>query len=1129
MKKRAAKAAVLLIEIFAIGVAVFAAGAAYLFIRLQQGPVALGAFNASAVFAIERRLPKGYDAAIGEIDIVKNENLFRLRLKNLELTDAVGDSAATADLVEFVFAAGDFADRSIGPRTVEATGARFRVVRNTEQSLKVPAARGRGGRSLFPSSDKMIGDGFLRSAFQKAEMRDAVITFVDEASGRAWTSDNASVAIDRTEDGLVAALAGDIDLDGASAYLQADAQYKEMDGVIALNIAGKNFPIGDLLTMFYGDEAAVIDALASGEGAIELTRDGKVRSSTFQAKIGAGALKLGGADAPINFIEWETGFDPAANRFTIDRFDYDVAGNRGAAKGAVALEFGDDVRDPERVLFDLDVSDILIALPDRLPAPLPMSSAHFVGDYDVGARQLDLSAFSLDLLDIAINGAFSFAMPRENETGGRASPGVTADLKVDGALDPARLLRIWPLGVGMGARDWIEGRMETARIANITAIMNLAPGAIDADGLMPDDALAVSFDVTGGKAFYAAQMTPVTSASGSGVLRGNSFSLKVDTARVGDVKISDGTVDIPLFIPKWEPTYYRFLATGRSETMLGVLDEAPLNLLSKTNLSPDQFSSDAKARIEIMRPNKREVAPDEYEYRGEATFENMAISGFGADDSELTNGKGTVSLKPRSLTVKGDALLAETPLNLVWKKNFFAEDGPSEITLAGNVDASVGDFFGLSLRNLFGGTVDATARIVGEIGDFETMQFNGDFANAWVRLGLFDWEKTVGAPATGEIAIRFGEHGVAFERVQIDGEGVAISGVATFADGVLSEASIPKFYLDGAADLSFAARRNSQGALDVTATGAYFNAGPAVLQFTRGQGRPTDDGEDTNPWGAGIAATARVDKLELRKKVVYQDASFDLRRGVDALEALNFTALNADGAPLRVNMAETGNETGPAKRIDVRSSDLGGFLKGVFGLQSVIGGQGSMALYYGGDTTGLAGEIEARKMHVVNAPLLARLFSAGSLDGLANLMQGEGIDLSYAYGEFDYGGGALSLRDFRATGPSVGMTAEGEVSLAQDGAIALNGAVAPLYQLNSVLGAAPIIGDILVGRKGEGILALSYSVSGERSAPNVVINPLSALTPGIFRQLLEPAKAPPETGPPPTDVEPIPVEASQSE
>ena len=1130
MKKRAVKAAVLLIEIAAIGVAVAAAGAAYLFLRLQHGPVGLNAFKPSAAFAIERRLPKGYDAAIGEMIILKDKDQFRLRLTDLQLLDGAGEKAATADAVEFVFVPRDFADRSIGPRSVEATGARFRIVRNKEQTLKVPAARGRGGRSLFPSSDNMIGDGFLRSAFQKAEMRNAVITFLDEASGRTWISENASVAIERTGDGLVGSLAGDIDLGDAAAQLTADAKYQESDGVISLKVAGDNFPVGDILTMFYGDAAAVIDAPVSGDGAIEISRDGRVRNSFFEAAVDRGVLRVAGVDAPINFITLKTSFDPDENRFGIEKFAYDVAGNRGEASGAVALFFGDDVRDPERVQFDLNAADLVFSLQERLSEPLPISAAKFVGAYDIKERALSLSDLSVSLLDIVVKGGFSINVPRADDTGASSSPGVIANINVEGALDPERLLRIWPMGVAMGARDWIEDRMETARIENIKAEMNLAPGAVNDEGLMPDDALALTFDVTGGKAYYVKEMTPITGAAGSGELRGNSFSLTVKKARVGDIEISEGDVDFPTFIPKWEPTYYRFLATGRSETMLGVLDEAPLNLLSKINLSPDQFAGDAKARVEIMRPNKREVAPDEYEYRGEAEFGNMAIAGFGADESMLTRAVGTVSLKPRSLTVKADASFAETPLTLVWAKNFFAEDGPSDLKITGALDASIGDFFGLSLRNLFGGVVDASAHIVGEIGDYDSLTFKGDFKNAWVRLGLFGWEKEIGAPAVGEIGMRFDDGIVDLNRISINGDGIVVSGVASFADNVLNAASIPIFFLDGGADLSIAARRNARGALDVTATGAYLNAGPAVLHFTKGEGGPAEERDaSADPWGAGVSMTARLDQLELRKKVVYQDASFDFRRGPDALEALNFTALNSTSSPLRVSMAEVADETGPAQRIDVRSSDLGGFLKGVFGLTSMEGGEGSLAVNYGGDQDGLAGEIEARNMHVVNAPLLARLFSAGSLDGLANLMQGEGIDLSYAYGEFNYGGGALALKDFRATGPSVGMTAEGEVSFAQDGAIALSGAVAPIYQLNSVLGAAPIIGDILVGRKGEGILALSYSVSGERAAPNVVVNPLSALTPGIFRQMFEPETALPESIPQAPAFEDFPEDPNPSE
>ena len=155
---------------------------------------------------------------------------------------------------------------------------------------------------------------------------------------------------------------------------------------------------------------------------------------------------------------------------------------------------------------------------------------------------------------------------------------------------------------------------------------------------------------------------------------------------------------------------------------------------------------------------------------------------------------------------------------------------------------------------------------------------------------------------------------------------------------------------------------------------------------------------------------------------------------------------------------------------------------------------------------GFSGVLEARDLQVVEAPLLARIFSAGSLEGLNNLLNGEGIDLSYAYGEFQFADKVLSVQDMRASGPSVGITAEGAMAIGQGGEVSLVGAVAPLYQLNSVLGNAPIIGEILVGKKGEGIVALSYSVTGDAAAPTVFVNPLSALTPGFLRGLMQPVR-----------------------
>ena len=67
----------------------------------------------------------------------------------------------------------------------------------------------------------------------------------------------------------------------------------------------------------------------------------------------------------------------------------------------------------------------------------------------------------------------------------------------------------------------------------------------------------------------------------------------------------------------------------------------------------------------------------------------------------------------------------------------------------------------------------------------------------------------------------------------------------------------------------------------------------------------------------------------------------------------------------------------------------------------------------------------------------------------------------------------------------------------------LGGTYVPLYGLNSAVGAIPVLGNLLVGRKGEGIVGITFAIQGPLQDPNVLVNPMSVVAPGIFRQIFE--------------------------
>jgi len=144
------------------------------------------------------------------------------------------------------------------------------------------------------------------------------------------------------------------------------------------------------------------------------------------------------------------------------------------------------------------------------------------------------------------------------------------------------------------------------------------------------------------------------------------------------------------------------------------------------------------------------------------------------------------------------------------------------------------------------------------------------------------------------------------------------------------------------------------------------------------------------------------------------------------------------------------------------------------------------------------GVAEVEDFKLIEAPILAQMLSIASLQGIFDTLGGAGLNFNEFVVPFSFGEGQLSVRNARVSGPALGMTGSGEIRL-KDRVLDLDGVLVPAYTANSLLGDIPIIGDIFVGKKGEGIFALSYTVKGGFDKTQIAVNPLSALTPGFLR------------------------------
>ena len=138
-------------------------------------------------------------------------------------------------------------------------------------------------------------------------------------------------------------------------------------------------------------------------------------------------------------------------------------------------------------------------------------------------------------------------------------------------------------------------------------------------------------------------------------------------------------------------------------------------------------------------------------------------------------------------------------------------------------------------------------------------------------------------------------------------------------------------------------------------------------------------------------------------------------------------------------------------------------------------------------------------------PILAKILTLASLQGVADLLTGEGIrftDFEMLYSKED---NLIRVEEIYCIGPAISIMMDGYIE--KDNLISLRGTLVPATTINRTISSIPLLGDILVGKKvGEGVFGVSFKIKGPPKDLKTSVNPIKTLTPRFISRTLEKIK-----------------------
>ncbi|KAA0697528.1 hypothetical protein DTW90_19170 [Neorhizobium sp. P12A] len=673
-------------------------------------------------------------------------------------------------------------------------------------------------------------------------------------------------------------------------------------------------------------------------------------------------------------------------------------------------------------------------------------------------------------------------------------------------MQTAMIKQLWPFWMASKPRDWVETNLFGGTVSNAVISVFIPEGRLAAAAAtgklqLGANELHIAFDIAETRMDVPGEIPPIRDTMAHFDLTGPAMQVDIASgtsyfASGRSVTLGPSTFSIPATYDKPLMAQLKLAISGAGDAIGELLTYEPLRVLQRTEFKPEDFNGKIDAHVDATIGIIKDQNPPPPVWKATLQLQKVDVL-KPVDGRKILDLDGTINADPQQVHLNAKAQIDGVPAQIDMVE---PTDKSSTVKRARVITASLDNQQREKLIPGLSDIVDGPISVELTRIDDNRQGVKIDLTKAALTVPWIGWSKGSGIGATAAFEASGPGDQTSLKGFDLHGDGFGVRGDLVIGKGGLSSADFSSVKLSAIDDFALSIRR-SRGNYDITVAGDSADARPILAKLKASANGGRNDG------GGSVDATvhAKLDKI-----VGFNDESIGNFTATYSTSGGKTTAADISGVTRSGEAVVSEMSKGGANGgvIHVTSGDAGAVAKFVDLYQHMRGGLLNLKLQAVGRND-WDGTIDIRHFSIVNEKKLQSIVSTPTgKDGRSlNTAVKQNIDTSSqsfqrSSARLIIRDGIVSVEDGIVRGDQLGAAFQGTIK-DQKGNIDMTGTFMPAYGLNRLFAEVPIVGFLLGNGNDRGLIGITFKLTGNFDSPNLQINPLSIIAPGVFRQIFQ--------------------------